>query len=564
MKKIFFSVVVLILLFQAAIVSADDLADVRTAGVLRMGTSPDYIPFVFYDDTGMLTGIDAALMEEVGRRMNVQVQVIDIAFDGLIDSLNIGQVDVIGGGFSKTPSREELIDFTRVYYTGDAEFIALSSLPKPQSVELSDFHDLRIGVERGTSFDQWVKTNLAGPEYVDAKNVYAFSNVKEAMKALDRGDVDLVLMDQDLYEDLYRDTGNYQLFYDGFAKENYAFGLRKDSSLTSEIDSHLSDMFKDGTAQAIADRFFQMDFSEAGISRPGQLPTPTPSGMIPTPGPDTSCVNGMIFITDVTITDGHQVYPGEQFRKTWRVQNSGTCTWTSDYSFVFVSGDQMGGQNIYIPAIVAPGQMIDLSVDLTAPYDEGTYRGFWQMRAPWGTNFGQTVWVKVRVKADPAPTDTPEPWYPTPVPTHATGLRVPVDINSFYPDAYSGWEGSCPTVYWNTDGAYTVNISADGALMYSGDALSGAEQLCGPLTQAGQHTVEIYAYNDTDNAYSSFDYTTMEWVDPTPVPEHPTGLITPVPDHPTGLITPVPDYATGLIIPDSGNGGGGFGFGAGQ
>ena len=106
----------------------------------------------------------------------------------------------------------------------------------------------------------------------------------------------------------------------------------------------------------------------------------------------------MSFAGDVTITDGHQVKPGERFRKTWRVKNTGNTTWTPYYSFVYVSGDRMNGKDINIPSTVYPGQTVELSVDLTAPKDDGTYRGYWQMRTPYGYNFGETIWVKVRVR----------------------------------------------------------------------------------------------------------------------------------------------------------------------
>ena len=525
---------------EPADAQTDDLAAVQESGILRMGTSPEYIPFVFYDDEGNLTGIDVALMEEIGRRMNVKVQAVDIAFDGLIDSLDMDQVDVIGGGFSKTDSRAEQIDFTRVYYNGEAEFIALASLPKPDSIELANFREYKIGVQKGTSFDQWVKTNLVTAGYVSSKNVYAYSGVQDAMAALDRGDVDLVLMDEDIFEDYYQPTGNYQLFYEDFAKENYAFGLRKDSTLTAVIDQHLTEMIKDGTAQSIADRFFKMDYSEAesGIIRPGQLPTPTPMipVIIPTYAP-VSCTNGMVFVADVTIPDGTVLYPGQQFQKIWRVENTGTCTWTPDYMFIFVSGDQMNAQYINIPAVVAPGQTADLAVNLTAPWYNGSYKGNWQMRAPQGTNFGQTVWVNIVVNDGTQPT---QPVYPTPVPTHATGLIVPVNILAFYPDYYSGYVGDCINVYWNTENAYSITVNADGMTVYSGDAESGSQYICDPVSSVGSHTIEIYASNDTDNAYSSFIYTAS----------YATGLITPEPEHPTGLITPVPeedDYATGFL-----------------
>jgi len=495
--------IVLVLSFAA--VRADDLSDVKQAGVLRLGIAPEYIPFVFYDDSGTLTGIDVALIDEVGRRLGVRVQPVDLAFSSLMDSLEIGQVDVIGGAFSKTDERAQRIDYSRVYYNGMAQFIGLASLPKPQSITYDSFRDMKIGVQRGTSFDQWIKSNLVAGGYVSTRNVYTYSNAADEMKALDRRDVDLVLMDQDLYEDLYRPTGKYMIFYDGFVKENYAFGLRKNSNLTSVINDLLTEMIKDGTAQSIADRFFRMNYQEADvtISRGSQVPTPVPSVpvvVMPTVVPQTNCVNSMSFVSDVTITDGHQVTAGERFRKTWRVYNNGSCTWTPSYSFVFVSGDQMSGKNINVPTTVKPGQTVDLSVDLKAPNSDGTYRGYWQMRSPQGTNFGQSIWVKIRVKGT-APKPTPKPG--------EDGQRyVPITINSFYPDYYSGNQGNCTKVYWSTKGSSMVEITVDGSSMYRGTSQNGSQQICGPITSVGTHTVQLYAFNVTTDAYSSFTYTT--------------------------------------------------------
>ncbi len=412
MKKLFIILLAAVMLSVFGTVQADDLEDVKKAGELVFGVSPDYIPFVFYDASGKLTGIDVALMEEIGRRMQVGVRTVDIAFDGNMDALKIGQVDVIGGALSRTEERQQQIDFTRIYYSGDAQFIGLSSLSVPQEVTYESFRDLKIGVQKGTSFDQWVKTNLVNGGYVDVRNVFAYANAASEMKALDRKTVDLVLIDQDIYEGLYRGTGKYRVFYDGFTKENYAFGLRKNSTLTTVISAHLTEMLKDGTAQSIANRFFQMDFSEAEatIARPSQLPpvtAPAPVVLVPVPTPIPTVsskpavppnTDYMTFAADVTITDGHQVKPGERFRKIWRVKNTGTTTWTPYYSFVYVSGDRMEGKNINIPTTVYPGQTVELSVDLVAPKNDGTYRGYWQMRTPYGYNFGETIWVKVRVR----------------------------------------------------------------------------------------------------------------------------------------------------------------------
>jgi hypothetical protein len=95
------------------------------------------------------------------------------------------------------------------------------------------------------------------------------------------------------------------------------------------------------------------------------------------------------FIKDVTIPDGTKLSLGETFTKTWRLQNRGTCTWTPDYMLVFVSGDQMGGTTaVRLPANVAPGQTVDVSVTLTAPDKRRNYVGYWMLRNPSGLTFG--------------------------------------------------------------------------------------------------------------------------------------------------------------------------------
>ena len=102
MKKSCVMLILTVLLLTFAAVQADDLSDVKQTGELVFGVSPDYIPFVFYDQAGTLTGLDVALMEEVARRMQVELRTVDVAFDGITDALTIGQVDVIGGALSKT------------------------------------------------------------------------------------------------------------------------------------------------------------------------------------------------------------------------------------------------------------------------------------------------------------------------------------------------------------------------------------------------------------------------------------------------------------------------------
>lgn len=95
------------------------------------------------------------------------------------------------------------------------------------------------------------------------------------------------------------------------------------------------------------------------------------------------------YIKDITIPDGTTLAPGTSFTKTWRLQNIGTCTWTTAYDLVFFSGDLMSGTvTVALPTNVSPGQLADVSVKFRAPSAEGKHRGYWGLRNASDTIFG--------------------------------------------------------------------------------------------------------------------------------------------------------------------------------
>ena len=104
--------------------------------------------------------------------------------------------------------------------------------------------------------------------------------------------------------------------------------------------------------------------------------------------PVTRC-DAAAFVTDVTYPDGSNVGMGVVFTKIWRIKNVGTCTWTPSYALVFVSGERFGAQSaVALTGNVAPGQSIDLAIQLTAPNQPGRFRGNWKLRNAAGTIFG--------------------------------------------------------------------------------------------------------------------------------------------------------------------------------
>lgn len=123
---------------------------------------------------------------------------------------------------------------------------------------------------------------------------------------------------------------------------------------------------------------------------------------------------------DVTIPDDTRLQPGEPFTKIWRFVNAGSCTWTREYSVVWFSGDALGVENEHrLSQSVAPGESVEIAVDMTAPNTPGVYSSYWMLRSASGSLFGlgpngdAPFWARIQVvvvaTATPAPTAVPTP-----------------------------------------------------------------------------------------------------------------------------------------------------------
>jgi hypothetical protein len=180
-----------------------------------------------------------------------------------------------------------------------------------------------------------------------------------------------------------------------------------------------------GTAVARVTQFYQETQAASGD---GPTLTPTPEGPSETPEAGTPSATpqptsaatqtpepcdrvGAGSPIDVTIEDGTEMLPGQAFVKTWRLVNTGNCTWTTSYAVVWVSGEEMGDSNVVsLASSVGPGQTADLSVPMTAPTEPGSYQSNWQLRNADGVLFGigadgnGIFWAQIEVVS---PTATP-------------------------------------------------------------------------------------------------------------------------------------------------------------
>jgi len=171
------------------------LHQVLDSGELTYCTDPFYPPFESYDDNGMLVGFDVDVADSLASALSDEydtaMEFVDVesAWDPIIYNLNNEYCDAIISAITKTDEREEMVDFTRGYYSSSQGVIGGDGSPSVDDVMELDHEEITIGVQEGTLSDMFAMENL------HMADIYHYDHLSEAIEALDNGDVMYVLGD---------------------------------------------------------------------------------------------------------------------------------------------------------------------------------------------------------------------------------------------------------------------------------------------------------------------------------------------------------------------------------
>lgn len=428
---------------------ATDWQRIQAAGTIVFGTAADYPPFEFYNSNFELDGFDIALARAIGDALGVEVEFKDFAFDGLISAVQLGQVDAAIGAISVTPERQQAVDFTNLYYIGNSVVLASTSFTGTVN-SATDLADLRVGVQRGTTYQAWAQNNLVAKGLIAQEDLLTYSTPSEIVRDVRSGAIDVALMGEATAQLAADRNDDLHIVGVSFNQQQFAIAAPKGSSLIESLNQGLLSVQSDGTFAALVRQYLQVspnsvtpDQDSVTVDNGASVPE-----VVVTPAP---CVTSMAFLEDLNYDDQNMtappiMAPGQDFVKTWRVLNNGTCDWAADYTLTYVRGNRieasMNGSPVPVGRVVRPGETVDLSASLRAPQVPGVFQGFWQMRDNLGQYFGQVVWVGIQVP-DPNPPPPPPP------PTTNINPNLRADSNFIAP-------GQCTTIRWDVDNVRAV------------------------------------------------------------------------------------------------------------
>ena len=223
------------------------------SGKLIMATNAAFPPYEFIEGNEIV-GIDAEIAGAIAEKLGLELQIDDMEFDSIIESVKGGKADIGLAGMTVTPERQEVINFTASYATG-VQVVIVTEDSAITSVDdlFAEGANHLIGVQRNTTGDLYSTWDL---EDAGLATVERYSKGADAVQALLTGKVDCVVIDNEPAKAFVAANEGLKILETAYAVEDYAAAMNKDNTeLYEAVNKALEELIADGTVAAIVEKY---------------------------------------------------------------------------------------------------------------------------------------------------------------------------------------------------------------------------------------------------------------------------------------------------------------------
>lgn len=220
--------------------------------VLKMATNAYFQPYEYYDGKEIV-GIDAEIAAEIAKKLDMELEIVDMQFDSIITAVNEGSVDFGMAGMTVTEDRLKEVDFSTSYANG-VQSIIVAEGSKITTVDdlYADGASYKVGVQLGTTGDIY-STDDFGEE-----NVVQYANGNEAVLALTGKSIDCVIIDNEPAKALVAANKGLKILETSYADEDYAICVKKgNTELLDKINKAINELIEDGTVDTIVAKYIK-------------------------------------------------------------------------------------------------------------------------------------------------------------------------------------------------------------------------------------------------------------------------------------------------------------------
>jgi ABC-type amino acid transport substrate-binding protein len=167
------------------------MTKIKETGKIILGTSADYAPYEFHkmiDGEDHIVGFDIEIAKEIAKGLGAELDIKEIAFDGLLAALQLGKVDFVIAGMTPDEERKKEVDFTKIYYMAQqGVVIRAEDADKIKTIE--DLNGKKVGAQRGAIQEDIAREQITGAE------VKALAKVPDLVLELEHGKIDAIVME---------------------------------------------------------------------------------------------------------------------------------------------------------------------------------------------------------------------------------------------------------------------------------------------------------------------------------------------------------------------------------
>ncbi|MCP5322854.1 MAG: amino acid ABC transporter substrate-binding protein [Candidatus Paracaedibacteraceae bacterium] len=227
---------------------------------LRVVTSADQAPFEFFNSSsGEIEGFDIDLAKEIGKRLNMEVLVVDMDFGGILPSLQSGQADMAIAGITRTEEREKTLDFTNDYYQPKMGLVSLLSDPVNN---MQNFKEQKVGAQLG-SYHQMLLEDIRKAD--GNFEVVARNRLLDLVQELLSGNIHAIVMDY-IPATKFVSSHPEKLGVVEFVHPNaqaYAIALPKGSALREKINMVLKLLIDEGFIKTLENKWLSTESEQS-------------------------------------------------------------------------------------------------------------------------------------------------------------------------------------------------------------------------------------------------------------------------------------------------------------
>jgi ABC-type amino acid transport substrate-binding protein len=257
----YFKIIYLSCFYIFAIISFYNTANAKT--ILKVdnfkkekiiiGLSPDYPPFEFIQKD-KIVGFDIDIANEIGRILVKEVKFVNLDFYTIIPAINSNKIDLGMSGITRTPIREEKVNFSTCYYKS-----SLAVLSKKDK-NLKDFYknnNITIGFQTGTTMEEYAKDIYRNNPNIKL-NLRSITTNPMIIQDIKTNHIDYGIFEEAQAKNYVNKNKDLHYLSLGSTDKCYAIAIKKGNQrILTEINAALIRLEKDGTLNKIYNKWFQ-------------------------------------------------------------------------------------------------------------------------------------------------------------------------------------------------------------------------------------------------------------------------------------------------------------------